>query len=61
MPQTPLKFAGLGNEKCKRIGRAFQRPAGTLTDAQKNYIRGSNYAIMKKKREGRRHEEEGKA
>ena len=29
----------------------------TLTGAQKKYIRGANYAIMKKKQEGMRHEE----
>ena len=34
--------------------------AGTgLTGAQKKYIRGLNYAIMKKKREDTRHEEKG--
>ncbi len=57
MPQTPLKFAGLKDKKCREIGRTFRRQAKALTDAQKNYIRGPNYAIMKKKREGKHHEE----
>ena len=35
--------------------------AAVLTGAQKKYIHGSNYAIMKKKREGKCHEEESKA
>ena len=38
-----------------------RRKAAALTGAQKKYIHGSNYAIMKKKREGKRHEDESKA
>ena len=48
--------------KIKMQERRANRPTKhlALTGAQKKYIHGSNYAIMKKKREGMRHEE-GKA
>ena len=44
--------ARCGGEKGRRAAKRK-----TLTGAQKKYIRGANYAIMKKKQEGIRHEE----
>ena len=58
-PNAP-EICRISDEKMQAKRMNGRTEAAVLTGAQKKYIHGSNYAIMKKKREGMRHEE-GKA
>ncbi len=63
-----MKMQELRRKKLMTAERGSERDAAgekgrraakrkTLTGAKKKYIRGANYAIMKKRQEGMRHEE----